>query len=105
MTFFHVIFYHEQSANVGCSCNTINWGDCTSFSVFRMFEGVPELCELANGKTAIWPVRRKSKDNELCKPSSFECYSCLGLFIPLNWVVLLNYSCGSLLCTCSGKCT
>ncbi|XP_074610382.1 uncharacterized protein LOC141864515 [Acropora palmata] len=30
-----------------------------------MFEGVPDLCELANGKTAIWPVRRKSKDNEL----------------------------------------
>ena len=72
-----------------------------------MFEEILELCELANGKTAIWPIRRKSKDNELCKPSSFEC--CLSLFVPLKWVVLVH--CTSkvfmwfLLCTCSGKCT
>lgn len=42
------------------------WDDNSQGSI-RMFEGILELCELANGKTAIWPVRRKNKDNELLK--------------------------------------
>ena len=87
----------------------MNWADCISFSVFRMFEDILELCELANSKTAIWPVRRKSKDNEFCKPSSFECYTCLGLFIPLEWVVLVRCTSKEFMWflhyTYSGKCT
>lgn len=43
----HVISTIAISKCMSRSYKTVNWGDCTSFSVIRMFEEILELCELA----------------------------------------------------------